>query len=101
MPRVGDLFIEIVNSEKFSAALQEFDEAMRKIDKSLTRLKPDRRKGESLVDWGNRLDRAGIFDNPEIRWEYQKETWRTMFRIIMKPIDWIVKKLASAMENSF
>ena len=48
------------------------------IDVELTLQNPERYEGESLVDWGNRLERAGLFDSYEYRLMYQKEVWRSM-----------------------
>lgn len=31
-----------------------------------------RRDGESLLAWGNRLGKLGLLDKPEYRWQYQK-----------------------------
>ena len=31
-----------------------------------------RNRGESVFDWGDRLFKRGLLDNPAIRWEYQK-----------------------------
>jgi hypothetical protein len=39
---------------------------------------PFRYKDESLVDWAKRLERAGLFDQYEYRWMYQKECVRAM-----------------------
>ncbi len=30
---------------------------------------------ENILEWGNRLQKEGYLDNPDIRWEYQKAVW--------------------------
>jgi len=37
-----------------------------------------RRLGENMLAWGKRLEQNGWLDNPQIRWEYQKEVFRTI-----------------------
>lgn len=42
----------------------------------------ERLPGESLRQWGNRLERRGLMDNPDARWHYQKTVLSAPFRKI-------------------
>lgn len=48
------------------------------LELELTLEAPERWEQESLVDWGKRLERAGLLDQLEYRWMYQKECWRAV-----------------------
>ena len=44
---------------------------------------------ESIIDYGKRLAKLGVLDNPDIRWIYQKEVLTAVFVIpIQKLIEW-------------
>lgn len=89
---LGNLFADI------AFVLSDFFDAFQAFQKAV---EWQRQEGESLTDWGNRLDRAGLLDNPEIRWEYQKACWHSVFHALSVPFRYIIKKLASVVENSF
>lgn len=44
---------------------------------------------ESLREWGNRLQRHGLLDDPEIRAEYQVQVWAAM----ASPVTWLCRKV--------
>jgi hypothetical protein len=35
---------------------------------------------ETFREWGERISREGYLDNPKIRWQYQKQVFKTLFR---------------------
>lgn len=64
---VEALNIALINS------LPSFD--WDKLERTMTMENPERWEYESLVDWGNRLERAGLLDKYEYRLMYGKECW--------------------------
>ena len=52
--------------------------------------------GESLVEWGNRLEKMGLFDNPEYRWEYQKVVLNTVFVV---PVQVLINKIKEVLHE--
>jgi hypothetical protein len=77
---------------RFSLTLEsmipKLQELTKQVDISITRMLPNRRDDESLVDWGNRLERAGLLDKYEYRLMYGEECWRA---VLHSPV-WAMKK---------
>lgn len=55
-----------------------------------------RMEGESLVEWGNRLEKIKLLDNPEYRWEYQKAVLKAVFVI---PVQVLIDKIRGALHE--
>ncbi|MGJ3241140.1 MAG: hypothetical protein ACFE0Q_20690 [Anaerolineae bacterium] len=66
------------NVSEIAAGLKKLREAIDEFDRLVTLDNPKRQAGESLIAWHKRLERAGIVDQPEIRWMYQQECWRSV-----------------------
>lgn len=58
-----------------------------KLELEMTLKNPERWAEESLVDWGKRLERAGLLDQLEYRWMYQKECWRAVLHSPVWAVD--------------
>jgi hypothetical protein len=65
------------------------------LDITMTRNHPWRYEDESLVDWGNRLERAGLLDKYEYRLMYGEECWRA---VLHSPV-WAMKKALALLER--
>ena len=66
--------VAIAYEDALIAALHQFE--WNEIEWTLKN--PHRWQFESLVDWGNRLERAGLLDKYEYRLMYGAECWRAL-----------------------
>lgn len=79
---IHDSFVQTVEGWSDSIIIP----TVREFRKNLTITNPDRWEDESLTEWADRLEEAGIWDDPDIRWMYQKECLKVVF---FAPYRWI------------
>lgn len=54
-------------------------------------------RDESLLRWGDRLQRHGLMDDPEIRAAYQCAVWEA----VVSPVGWLRRKLTEKKRTAY